>query len=107
MERKWDKPQKGEQREKVRIHYINRITCSRDKHIQTSLFPTQWQLICAGDISDVRVQLPDACTDEAPGMLRITIFMIARRHVIAFWEQASDQAFACTPGHDDAYWWPS
>lgn len=50
----------------------------------------------------MRVQLPDACTDEAPSMLRITIFMTARRHVRAFWEQASDQAFACTPGQDDA-----
>lgn len=54
----------------------------------------------------MRAQLRDACPDEVPGVLRITVFMIARRHEIAFWEQSPARALACTPGHYNAYWWP-
>lgn len=45
--------------------------------------------------------------DEAHGMLKITIFMIARKQVIAFWELSPACALACTPRHYDAYCLPS
>lgn len=47
VERKWDKPQKGEQREKVRIYYINRITWWLARGMNTSR-PVCSPLMAAG-----------------------------------------------------------